>query len=116
MKIVDMGDPERKILYRKKISTNGLYEIDLTRFMMTKHPRHFELYKDMRKIAGSRADFKNCNLFKDANSDSEDSEDDEDNPPAPTHTHNVLHTCYTAITYLKTAQLKKIQTQKYSKM
>ena len=78
IKIVDKGDPLKPTIYRKNISPNGLYEIDLEKFLKTKPPKHFEHYQEMRRLAGSKAKFLNSNVYQDIFSDS-----DSDNDQAP---------------------------------
>ena len=85
IKIVDKGDPLKPTIYRKKISPNGLYEIDLEKFLKTKPPKHFEHYQDMRRIAGSKAKFLNSEHYQEIFSDS-DSDDDQLLLPATSST------------------------------
>ena len=79
IKIVDKGDPLKPIIYRKKISPNGLYEIDLEKFLKTKPPKHFEHYQEMHRLAGSKAKFLSSEHYQEIFSDS-DSDNDQEVP------------------------------------
>jgi len=98
LKIVDMGDSTRPTLYRKKISANGLYEIDLHKFLTLKPPKSAGHYKDIAKVAGSK-----CKLLKriyqDSDSDEDEDEDedkdeDENKTRGQSEAAETFHTCF----------------------
>ena len=77
IKIVDEIDGNR-VLYKKNISIDGLFYIDLLEFLSKKPPTDIDLYSRTKYLAGSKRDFlKNLtHEYYQENSDNEETDDE----------------------------------------